>query len=327
MNRAHHLASLFESVEDIATEALDTIDAWGLPDSGAVGTLRGMSRSLATLGSTAAGACNDEAERFPVEADLARRGGYIMTASQRRFWPLDPRPAEVHLYDIAHALAHKGRFGCHAQRLYTVGEHTLGVANVAREFARRQGVDQDITWAHAIVHDAEEAYLPDIPRPIKRFLPGWPRVAARVQDAILEAIGLGPPPAEVYEIVQRADDIMLVIEARALWDGFDKTAWEGGLPNVIVPDWCGPGSLASAMPDDLRGTLLAALEKIKASVARVGFAEGEEPPLIAKSGQSKLPGDVTWREEVKEVRGGGVCKVCKASDADPVLGLCSGCMS
>jgi len=108
MSRADELVSVFDAVQDQATEALDMLDGWGLSDTGATGYLKGTARAIASLAGTAAQAATDEAGRFPEDIGH-RHGGFVMTASMGRFWPLDPRPAEVSLIDIAHALSNKCR--------------------------------------------------------------------------------------------------------------------------------------------------------------------------------------------------------------------------
>lgn len=77
-----------------------------------------------------------------------RRGDWIQTFTGRRFWPLDPRPEDVCIEDIAHALSLKCRFGGHCTRFYSVAEHSVHVSNyVPAEFAlwgaaarRRRGI-------------------------------------------------------------------------------------------------------------------------------------------------------------------------------------------
>lgn len=89
-----------------------------------------------------------------------RRGDWLQTYSGVKFWPLDPRPADIRIADIAHALAHTGRYNGHAKRFYSVAEHSVLLSH-------HVGV-KDRMWA--LLHDAGEAYLSDVPRPLKRFL-------------------------------------------------------------------------------------------------------------------------------------------------------------
>jgi hypothetical protein len=91
--------------------------------------------------------------------------GWIQTASGGAFHVLEPTPQMVNVLDIAHALAHTCRFGGHVNGFYSVAQHcALMVAHLEREGAERD----TLRWA--LLHDVDEAYLPDVPRPVKPFL-------------------------------------------------------------------------------------------------------------------------------------------------------------
>lgn len=102
------------------------------------------------------------------------RGDWIQTASGRQFWPIDPRPNEVFIDDIAHALSMLCRFGGHCRRFYSVAEHCVLMARAA---------DPRVAlWA--LLHDASEAYLVDVPRPLKPFLVGYDVAEAKIMRAV-----------------------------------------------------------------------------------------------------------------------------------------------
>lgn len=103
------------------------------------------------------------------------RGDWIQTAHGRQFWPMDPRPNEVHLDDIAHALSMLCRFGGHCLRFYSVAEHCVLMARKAED-------KRTALWA--LLHDASEAYLVDVPRPIKPFLVGYDAAEAKIMRAV-----------------------------------------------------------------------------------------------------------------------------------------------
>src|ERR1017187_3689810 len=131
--------------------------------------------------------------------------GFIGTFSGLRFWPLDPNPEQILIADIAHALAHQCRFGGHASKFYSVAEHSVHVSRICPV--------QDTLWG--LLHDASEAYLVDLPRPLK-LLPefaAYREAERRLQRAVAVRFGLAPEqPASVTE----ADDTMLWIEAHSL---------------------------------------------------------------------------------------------------------------
>ena len=134
---------------------------------------------------------------------MTRRGDWLQTYTGRAFWPFDPRADDVDPDDIAHALPHLCRYGGHARRFYSVAEHCVVMSRaVAPEHA---------LWA--LLHDASEAYLIDLPRPIKRHMPDYRYAERAVQVAICARFGLDPhEPAEVKD----ADNRITVDERRAL---------------------------------------------------------------------------------------------------------------
>lgn len=132
------------------------------------------------------------------------RGDWMQTYTGRQFYPLDPRPEDVDERDIAHSLAMQCRYGGHVDRFYSVAEHCVLMA----------GTFKDPTLAlWALLHDATEAYVVDVPRPVKRNLVGYREIEDRVMDAIAARFGLvGDIPAEVHD----ADNRILLTERDAL---------------------------------------------------------------------------------------------------------------
>jgi hypothetical protein len=146
----------------------------------------------------------DAALRFDPDPHAARRSGdWIQMNSGIAFWPLDPRADEVRIEDIAHSLALLCRFGGHCRRFYSVAEHSVHVARMLPPHLALWG----------LLHDAAEAYVCDLPSPLKRMLPGYKVIEARVMAAITEHFGL---PPEMPMVVKAADQAMLLAEAKAL---------------------------------------------------------------------------------------------------------------
>jgi hypothetical protein len=142
-----------------------------------------------------------------------RVGDWIQTYSGVAFYPLDPRPDEIHIEDIAHALAMQCRFTGHVRRFYSVAEHSVRVSEVCDP--------NDALWG--LLHDASEAYLIDVARPVKRMacMVPYREAEERLMQAIAERFGLAwPEPATV----KHGDKCMLAIEARDMM----PTVW---------PDW------------------------------------------------------------------------------------------
>lgn len=139
------------------------------------------------------------------DATRGRKGQWMQTFTGRVFWPMDPRAGEVDIVDIAHALSNTCRFGGHCRGFYSVAQHSVLVA--------RAVPDADRLWG--LLHDAAEAYVGDIPRPLKRDLDGFDGIEARVQAAITGRFRL---PEAMPATVRRADDAILVDEFRDLME-------------------------------------------------------------------------------------------------------------
>jgi len=134
--------------------------------------------------------------------------GWIQTYTGKKFHPLDPDPAAICIEDIAHALSMQCRFTGHVKRFYSVAEHSVHVARQVLVASPR-----DAFWA--LMHDASEAYLLDLAKPVKRLpeLAAYRDAEARVMRAICEAFDL---PAEEPKPVKPADVRMLATEAAQL---------------------------------------------------------------------------------------------------------------
>lgn len=115
----------------------------------------------------------------------------MQTRGGRQFWPLDPRPEEIHIEDIASALSKLCRYGGHCLRFYSVAEHCVHVAAAA---------PADLKLA-ALLHDASEAYLQDVIRPIKSHLTNYFAIEADLERCVATRFGLvWPIPVEVKRL-------------------------------------------------------------------------------------------------------------------------------
>lgn len=168
---------------------------------------------------------------------MHRHGDWIETYTGRKFWPLDPDPADIDLRDIAHALARICRFGGHCWEFYSVAQHALHCEAMAEAL----GLSPRLRLL-VLLHDAAEAYLGDWPRPIKRSIPGLHEYEARIQDAVWTGLGVEPPTGEELETVRRIDDWALHAEARVLmpYRGWAEAREPGpldvALPLKLAPD-------------------------------------------------------------------------------------------
>jgi hypothetical protein len=131
-------------------------------------------------------------------------GGWIETYTGRAFQPMNPDPLRISIRDIAHALSFKCRYTGHCSAFYSVAEHSVLMAGstIDREVAQ---------WC--LLHDATEAYLPDVPRPLKPYIPGWAEIENRVEVAVAKRFQLRLPKPDV---VKTLDTRILLTEAADL---------------------------------------------------------------------------------------------------------------
>lgn len=165
-------------------------------------------RRAGLVPSAAAVACRDEYVEAIRAFDRAsgRQGEWFFSASGRRFWPFDPRPEDVHLEDIAHALSLQCRFCGNVSAFLSVGQHSVMVSRICAPYAALAG----------LLHDASEAYLGDVIRPIKKLLPTYEAIEDGVMRAVCVRFGLGADDEALWREVKRADNVALSTEMRDL---------------------------------------------------------------------------------------------------------------
>lgn len=133
------------------------------------------------------GSCRYD-DKFRPTPPAERKGDWLGTYTGKRFWPLDPRPDEVDIEDIATALGNLCRYGGHVQRhgrraFYSVAEHCVHMTRAAPLHLKFE----------TLMHDASEAYLIDVPRPAKVALAGYKSIEAEIEKCIARKFGLRWP--------------------------------------------------------------------------------------------------------------------------------------
>lgn len=147
-----------------------------------------------------------------------RIGDWIETNSGIRFYPADPRPNEVRVPDIIHAICHLCRWGGHCDRFWSVGQHSI----LVWRYLRDRGAPPRIQFL-GLIHDFTEGYVVDLPTPVKSSFPAYRAMENRLMDVITESLGLRPWTAAEHECVKHADTEILHLEAWAL--NANKTGW------------------------------------------------------------------------------------------------------
>lgn len=131
-------------------------------------------------------------------------GGYVDVSA--------PDADSIHINDIASALSKTCRFGGHCRYFYSVAEHAVLAAQLV---ARANGGIED--QLAALHHDDAEAYLGDIPRPIKTLWPGYKDLTRAMDEAICKALWLPFGPDRFHSpFIKNADNTALALEAHRL---------------------------------------------------------------------------------------------------------------
>lgn len=155
-------------------------------------------------------------------------GDWMATFTGKKFHPLCPTVDMICLTDIAHALARQCRYNGHCKYFHSVAQHSLNVHALLTKLN-----DPAITpriLLYGLLHDAAEAYLGDIPRPLKRYLPNYAQLEEMTEKTIWEAYCLPVPLESEWNIVMRADNMVLRHEAKYLADSWET--WDLPYPDL-----------------------------------------------------------------------------------------------
>ena len=159
-----------------------------------------------------------------VDPPAARGFGWVPARGAIRTYPTGflvtptaPATGTIFIEDIAHALAHECRFGGHVREHYSVAQHCVLVSWHVLPHLRLE----------ALLHDAAEAYLKDIPRPFKKdpAMSGYRATEKIFETAIAARFGLHTwDSPEVHDI----DMVVCAAEQR------DLTKQPEGLRNPLA---------------------------------------------------------------------------------------------
>jgi uncharacterized protein len=182
---------------------------------------------------------------------------WVETRTGISFHPFDPKPEEVDIRDIAHSLSMLCRFNGHCSEFYSVAEHSIRVVDLLAA----QDIHTPAGLLRGLLHDAGEAYVSDIPRPIKKNVSTFRVIEKNICSVIFERFYISSK--EIYfdylsqaphllftngegvltsididDYIKQADNILLATEARDL-DMNREDNWylenNNPLPQVIVP--------------------------------------------------------------------------------------------
>lgn len=139
---------------------------------------------------------------------------YIGTFTNKKFHFMNPSIDEICIEDIAQALSMNCRYSGHVKDFYSVAEHSVIIADLV--YAQTNSRSKALA---ALLHDASEAYLTDIPRPIKPYLTNYVDIEANIEKVIQKKFSI--PPMD--KLTKYLDTHIVGAEAKLLFN--------------VVPDW------------------------------------------------------------------------------------------
>ena len=165
---------------------------------------------------------------------------FLPTCTGRRVHIAAPLPEEIAVEDIAHALSHTCRFAGHTREFYSVAQHSVLVSELLED--RRASL-----WG--LLHDASEAYLHDLTRPLKRAIEATPESSDRLRyvgDALAhDLVDQGIVRREGWMVVANA------ITTAVVQDRIQRGVTYAELERRMMAAVCSRFGLPPAMPDEV----------------------------------------------------------------------------
>lgn len=146
---------------------------------------------------------------------------WVETVSGKKVYFMHATQEQIDIKDIAHSLANQCRFNGHCQGYYSVAEHSVNVAMQLPDELKLTG----------LLHDAAEAYLSDIPTPVKQFLPDFYKIEHDLEDVIAKKFGLVypfPPEIKQSDLAALSTEAFYMIPSQ----GNDWTVWGDDRPQI-----------------------------------------------------------------------------------------------
>jgi uncharacterized protein len=148
--------------------------------------------------------------------------------------PLDLKPEQVRVEDIAHSLSNLCRYTGHTREFYSVAQHSVYVSQLVPAYLALA----------ALFHDAQEYVLNDVSRPIK-YDPYYGKAIRgaqkRAEAVIQEALHIHWLEQAEHDIIKDADNTMLATERDQLLPEPERAKWDivEGIPraDITIRPW------------------------------------------------------------------------------------------
>lgn len=184
------------------------------------------------------------------------RDAFITLASGKTMNLFEPKVEDIRIMDIAYGLSHKGHFSGQTKKFYSIAEHSIICVELEEKL--KLGVDK----VYLLFHDANEAYLPDMIKPLKNRIEAWSGLEATVQRCINDKLKL---LKQDYNKFKTIDMIAQAIEFKAFYPTRDVYEFIGDRLPVEYIDRIHKGLIGRDMVKyyDPRGSKIAFMDKCK----------------------------------------------------------------
>lgn len=203
-------------------------------------------------------------------------GPTILLSSGEYFDFLDPESCAFQIEDIAHGLSHVCRFAGQCRHFYSVAQHSAYVSRIVPREDALAG----------LLHDAAEAFIGDVSKPLKDLLAEYRVIEKRIEAALFAKFGLSLP---LPDSVKEADVTMLATEQRALMRNRDDWDYCRGRKPLDM-------HIPYMLPDAAKSLFLARYEQLTSDSGsgptglRREAAQGEAPQIgDSEAGASPSP--------------------------------------
>lgn len=148
--------------------------------------------------------------------------------------PMSMTASDISIQDIAHALSLTCRGGGHVSYFFSVAQHSINCMNEAKA----RGWSERLQLA-CLLHDASEAYISDIIRPVKAHLSNYLEIESSIMNVIFERFGLADLSEEENAMWKQIDDDMMNFELKNLMKGeaYRNTDNLSSAPAVAERPW------------------------------------------------------------------------------------------
>jgi len=177
----------------------------------------------------------------------------IGTYTGIEFFPWTPEQESINITDISKALSNICRYMGHCD-FYSVAEHSV----LVMELLKIRCPGSKFLHQCGLLHDASEAYIFDLPSPVKEKLPEYKALERTIEEAVQEKFLRQPPTELEVSRVKQADKDIFLLEWQALWSYKNIDWWSPELPPIDTA----PLTVICMDPSEARSLFMESFEEL-----------------------------------------------------------------